>query len=336
MTSQNSIHAVYQSIFGEGVNLDEKWGQAELKEVLERGLNVVVGPINLPFDDAKKIADEVKYHCQVIDRFMVFTKMGVPVTQSEQPLVSIVIVNYNHPEFIAVCLRSLTITTGVPYEVIVVDNGSEPETVGVLRVFQKEGYIRKLVEEKENHYFSEGNNIGVRNSDPAAEYVLLLNSDVGILREDWLSKTLAWMNGTAVHWPSIWGLKPTQPSSTPKDIISVGWSHDATVIPSLARPEGFCCLIRKSVWKDFSPDFPWLYGIDEALTNMIRAGAKCGVLSQYGTYLVHREGASSDKIRTNPPMNKRAPDIPGWYRGLYIETLDFTLGPDEHSSYLWW
>lgn len=252
-----------------------------------------------------------------------------------EPLVSIVIVNYNNPEVIDICLRTLAMTEGIPYEVVVVDNGSEPHVVEALREHQADGRIDTLVPEPVNHYFSEGNNIGVRMGNQNSEFVLLLNSDVAFLRADWLTKLVGWAEGTTEHRPSVWGLKPTVVKPGPFDIISAGWSHDANVVPGNARPEGWCLLIRRSVWQDMSPDFPWHYGIDEMVGKVMRAGARCGVLFNYAPYMVHREGGSG-KTSVQNIQNKRTPDIAGWLGGLDIETLDFTLGPDEHSSYLDW
>lgn len=263
------------------------------------------------------------------------------------PRVSIVIPNYQHPEVSDISLRALTITEGVDYEVVVVDNGSEPHVVEALRVHRDEGRITTLVEEPINHYFSEGNNIGVRNANPDAEFVLLMNSDVAVVKPDWLAKLVAWADGTAVYWPNVWCTHPTTPSPGPRDIVSAGFAFDPAVEPSHMRPEGFCCLIRRSVWRDLSPDFPWHYGFEEAVALSIRDGAKCGVLSQYPPYLVHREGGSAPGtwscqnvavIERGPTgfVNTRVSDIPGWFNGLDIETLDFTLGVHEHDSYLLW
>jgi glycosyltransferase involved in cell wall biosynthesis len=252
------------------------------------------------------------------------------------PEVSIVILNYNNPEVIDVCLRTLHMTEGVPYEVVVVDNGSpNPDMVPILRGYRDEGLITTLVENSENAFFSEGNNIGVRASNPNSKYILLLNSDVGFLRPDWLLRLVEWMEGTAKWWPSVWGLRPSIPREGPRDLVSCGWSHDATVEPGHVRPEGWCFLMRREWWREISPDFPWLYGIEEMQASAIREGAKCGVLFNYAPYLVHREGGSG-KSRDGAFVNKRVPDIPGWFNGLDIETIDFKLGPDEHSSYICW
>ena len=250
------------------------------------------------------------------------------------PRVSIVILSYFKPHIIEKCLRTLAMTDGVEYEVVVVDNGSDAATLEALRGFKEEGLIDTLVENPVNSMFSGGNNIGVAATNPESEYILLLNSDVAFLKPEWLTKVLGWMEGTAEWKPCVWDFKPSQPRPGPRDIVSVGWSHDATVQPGMARPEGWCFLIRRSHWQDMSTDFPWYYGFEEMCGKVIKAGARCGVLFNYAPYLVHREGGSGKAAEE--VINTRTPDMPGWHGGLDIETIDFDLGPDEHDTYLFW
>lgn len=248
------------------------------------------------------------------------------------PQVSIIILNYQHPEIINICLRSLTITEGVEYEVVVVDNGSRPEVVEELRQHKAEGRIDTLVEEPVNNYFSEGNNIGVRNSNPESEYLLLLNSDVAAIHPQWLQKQIDWMEGKVDPKPAVWNLHPTYAKPGPLDVVSIGWSFDGTVEPSKCRPEGWCCMYRRAVWRDMSPDFPFYNGFEEQVANICRDGHRVGVLCMYAPYVVHAESQSGGAR----VQSKRVPDIAGWFRGLEIETLDFTLGPNEHQSYMIW
>lgn len=250
------------------------------------------------------------------------------------PKVSIIILSYFHPEVTEVCLRTLQITEGIDYEVVVVDNGSDQETIEFLRKETSKGRIDVLVENFENLMFSAGNNIGVESGNQSSDYVLLLNSDVGFMRGDWLQKLVGWAEGTTEHWPSVWHEHPTEPAPGPYDIVSLGWSHDGTLNGGHVRPEGWCCLYRRAIWQPMPVEFPWLYGLDLQITNMVRAGARCGVLSQYGPYLVHREGGSSK--RPHPEIAQPTPDLIAWYNGVHIESLDFTLGPNEHDSYIWW
>jgi hypothetical protein len=69
---------------------------------------------------------------------------------------------------------------------------------------------------------------------------------------------------------------------------------------------------------------------------MRHAGARCGVLWNYAKYLIHREQGSGGKAIGSTIVNKRAPDMTTWYQGLEIETLDFALGENEHSTYREW
>jgi glycosyltransferase involved in cell wall biosynthesis len=249
------------------------------------------------------------------------------------PKVSIVILSYFHPQVTEICLKTLKITEDIDYEVVVVDNGSDGHTVDFLHAAQRGGYIDTLILEQENHMFSEGNNIGVHRSNQESEYVLLLNSDIGFLRPDWLSKLVGWAEGTTKYWPSIWPFHPTEPAPGPYDVVSLGWRYDGTLLREFVCPEGFCIMYRRSVWQDMPREFPWNYGIDLQLTNLARAGARIGVLSQYGSYLVHREQGSTD---TTPYPATPEPQLAAWYDGVHIESLDFTIGPNEHDSYLWW
>lgn len=250
------------------------------------------------------------------------------------PDVSIIVINWNNPEVISTCLSTLQITENVSYEVVVVDNASTPDVVDVLRDFKAKDMITTLVESPVNNYFSEGNNIGVRNSNPESKYILMLNSDVAIIRPDWLSKMVGWMEGTTVYEPSVWGFKPSVPRPGPRDAVSFGWSHDVNVVPGNARPEGFCFMIRREFWQDMSPDFPWHYGFEEMVGKVVRAGCRMGVLFNYAPYIVHREGASGKAHMDF--VSTRQPDLDAWLSGVDIETIDFKLGVEEHSSYLNW
>lgn len=87
-------------------------------------------------------------------------------------LLSIIIVNYNTFELTCNCIRSIRETTGIDYEIILVDNDSkECDPDEFLRVFPG----LRLIKLKENVGFGRANNRGVQESK--GKYVLLLNSD---------------------------------------------------------------------------------------------------------------------------------------------------------------
>lgn len=102
------------------------------------------------------------------------------------PKVSIIILNWNGLEDTIECLESLSKITYPNYEVIVVDNGSEGDDVGVLRN-RFASYIH-IIENDKNYGFAEGNNIGVRHAlKGEAVYILLLNNDT-IVAPDFLAE----------------------------------------------------------------------------------------------------------------------------------------------------
>lgn len=96
----------------------------------------------------------------------------------EQPLdVSVIIVNWNTSSLLQDCLTSLfEQTRDIVFETIVVDNGSEDDSVAMVRrMFPQVA----LLENKQNRGFAAANNQGIRLA--RGRYVLLLNSDTVIL-----------------------------------------------------------------------------------------------------------------------------------------------------------
>ncbi len=249
--------------------------------------------------------------------------------------VSIVILNYNHPHNIERLLPSLKQTRGVTYEVVVVDNGSEPDVVQTLISLKGQGLIDRLVLEPINHYFSQGNNIGVQEGDQDSEFVLLLNSDVEILDPDWLRYMVEWADGLPeVLFPLSWSPEPTQPKNIRRGIVSIDYQYN-TQAPDNILPEGWCCLVRREAWQDMDTNFPHAYGILKMLANVVRAGHPCGVLCQYGKVIKHYGQGSTPPGTKIPSVGK--PDMEGWWKGLECESLDFVHGdPRQHKSYLSW
>jgi len=252
------------------------------------------------------------------------------------PKVSIVILCWHYMQYARVCLNSLTKIEGVPYEVVVVSQGNTPEEVAELEQFKAEGKITTLVLEPKNTFFTKGNNIGFRNCNPASEYIILLNSDIAIRRPDWLEKFVGWMEGTTKYYPTEFAFHPTVPTPGPRDIVSMGFAYDAAVKPGNLRPDGFCIMIRRSVWIDLDEDFPMSNGLEHSLATAIRKGAKCGVLWNYVDYFVHREEACRLRFRPAEFVSTVKPDLAGWFNELNIESLDFHLGEYEHDSYWKW
>lgn len=92
--------------------------------------------------------------------------------------VSIIIVNYNTTELLQQCVNSIvTMTQGVSYEIIVVDNGSREDQLVPLRQDKR---IR-LLEAGENLGFGRANNAGA--AQARGEHLFLLNPDTILLND---------------------------------------------------------------------------------------------------------------------------------------------------------
>ncbi len=103
------------------------------------------------------------------------------MNKSEQPILSVIIVNYNVKEFLANCLQSVKVASkGLDTECIVVDNASTDGS----ETFLKSRFpgVRYIFNE-ENLGFGKANNQAIR--EAKGKYMLLLNPDT-ILSEDTL------------------------------------------------------------------------------------------------------------------------------------------------------
>jgi GT2 family glycosyltransferase/glycosyltransferase involved in cell wall biosynthesis len=99
------------------------------------------------------------------------------VTKSDPFLdnVSVIVLNFNQAETTLECLDALgRASSPLIREIIVVDNGSTPEELAILRRRHRR-HDFELVEVGVNRFFGEGNNIGV--DFARGEYIVFLNND---------------------------------------------------------------------------------------------------------------------------------------------------------------
>jgi GT2 family glycosyltransferase len=104
-----------------------------------------------------------------------------------EPLVSIVIVSYNATDYLRRCLETVRRRTRPPHEILVIDNASRPDTREYLRSLD---FIRLTLND-DNRLWCAGCNQGIRQAAASSRYVLLLNPDIEVLRDDWLDRMVA-------------------------------------------------------------------------------------------------------------------------------------------------
>jgi len=92
-----------------------------------------------------------------------------------QPLISIIIVNYNGKTYLEKCLDSLSKITYKNYEIILVDNNSEDDSIEFVKKHYPLNIIIKL---DRNYGYAYPNNVGAKNAK--GELLLFLNNDTWV------------------------------------------------------------------------------------------------------------------------------------------------------------
>lgn len=105
-----------------------------------------------------------------------------PAFSREWPRVSVVVLLYKSPQFIANCLLALRAQDYPDFEVVVVDNASSDET---RQAIEKGAENETLVFNEKNRGFAGGCNDGIDRA--SGEVVVLLNDDT-VVRPDWLTE----------------------------------------------------------------------------------------------------------------------------------------------------
>lgn len=96
-------------------------------------------------------------------------------TTTQAPRVAVVILTWNRVDELVPCLESFSVLEYPNYQVIVLDNGSEDETVATAR---ERFPWATIIENGENLGFCRGNNVGLKYAlAQGFDYVMLLNSD---------------------------------------------------------------------------------------------------------------------------------------------------------------
>lgn len=93
----------------------------------------------------------------------------------KQPLISIVMVNYNHEDTIGKTMESVLAQTYQNWELIIVDDGSTDESVAIIESYAKKDERIRYYPQKENAQICVVTNIGL--SYVKGEYVARLDSD---------------------------------------------------------------------------------------------------------------------------------------------------------------
>lgn len=171
---------------------------------------------------------------------------------------STIIVNWNSGEFLLPCLESIyDKNPAFDFEIIIVDNASKDNSVGLVR----ERFAQvKIIENRENIGFTKANNQGIKASQ--GEYILLLNPDTIIVDDNLFKRWTDFMDSHAEAGAS--GCKLIYPDGTHQ----VG---DAGYRPSLKTIINFSFFLSL-----ISPKFKGLFVNYKKLNYPIEVDWICG------------------------------------------------------------
>lgn len=102
------------------------------------------------------------------------------------PLVSILLLNYNGMKYIQNCVESVLKSEYENFELILVDNNSTDDSIGIVTTKFKDPRI-KIIRNKTNVAFAAGNNIGAKHAN--GEYIICLNIDT-VVDKRWLAEMI--------------------------------------------------------------------------------------------------------------------------------------------------
>lgn len=231
----------------------------------------------------------------------------------KRPALSIVVLNWNLGRMTQECLASIRAhTTNVVYEIIVVDNGSEPHEKTIVHEACKL-HDARLIELNQNLFFGEANNIGAEAA--RGDILLLLNNDV-VVTPGYIGPLLHALE--TAHRAGAVGAELRYPNGRLQEVGGYvrpdGWTirHGLTRAPaSLLSEAGLhivdycsaaCLLMRRDTFLaagGFDPLFDPGYFEDVDLMLRLRA---IGLFTYCcaGTAVIHKESATSKTIWSNP------------------------------------
>lgn len=106
---------------------------------------------------------------------------------------TICIVNYRTLDFTRLCLRSIRRFTKYPYEVIVVDNDSQDESLEYLKSLDWIRLIERRAEPGEpggGYAHGSGLNVGLENCN--TEFFVSMHSDTFVQKDNWLTELISY------------------------------------------------------------------------------------------------------------------------------------------------
>jgi GT2 family glycosyltransferase len=242
----------------------------------------------------------------------------------------IVIPVWNQLEHTRDCIESVAKNTSYPYRLILVDNGSEPDTRDYLAGLSVKGHEVKLIRNASNEGFVRAANQGLKESD--APYVCLLNNDT-IPAPGWLERMVEFAD---LH-KDVGLLNPVcnGHGDTPIDDYARRLLANKGRYMEMNQCFGFCMLIKREVIDKigYLDEAFGIGGFDDTDYSMRahKAGYRC--VCVHDAYVYHKEHVSframGDRKELVSPGEKAY--FEKWPRHLRVG-VGFAIGADTKDA----
>jgi N-acetylglucosaminyl-diphospho-decaprenol L-rhamnosyltransferase len=279
--------------------------------------------------------------------------------QSNQVLLSVVIVNYRTPKLVTECLASLLPEINeIDARIVVVDNRSgdnSPEFIGAWLATNDDESKVTFIQLNQNAGFAAGNNIGIKACN--AQYYLLLNSDT-LIRSGAIRTILdtalrfpdAGLVSPRLEWPDGTGQESCFQFRSPlSELIEASQTYliakylsrykpSWPVQTQIARPQwtSFACvLVRKEVFEQVGllDEGYFMYYEDMEFCHRVRKTG-WGIVHNPEARVVHMP-ASSSTIKEQIQLKKRIPKFIYESRTRYFYQAYGWFGLTS-ANLLWW
>jgi len=164
------------------------------------------------------------------------------------PMVSVIIVNYNGKNHLEKCLESLMKVDYEKYEVILVDNNSTDDSIEFVKNVYPSVIIIKL---EKNYGFAEPNNIGAKNAK--GELLLFLNNDT-VVNPNFIREMIKVINlDSKIAICQSLLLKPNGEVESSGDFIDILGrafmsKEKVTEVKEILSARGACMMVRKNIF----------------------------------------------------------------------------------------
>ncbi|MBC2702344.1 MAG: glycosyltransferase [ANME-2 cluster archaeon] len=233
------------------------------RTLVNEGPGSFLGKSRHEINDIEPISSEIENDLNFLD-FYKNREKGDSV-QKHDNTVDIIICVHNAFDDVKKCLESVIKYTAVPYSLLLVDDGSDAQTMSYLEDFAKT-YGAKLVRNEIAKGYTFASNQALRLS--IADYVVLLNSDT-VVTPEWLdrmmecaesdertgivgplSNTASWQSVPEIEVSGDWAQNDLPSEISIEKMGGLIAKYSARLYPEIPFLNGFCLLIKRDLIND--------------------------------------------------------------------------------------